>query len=54
LRWFGVLVPPALRFAQSNFITAVEDTVPQLANVARVLRNQEIEIGRVRKQIKRL
>jgi hypothetical protein len=54
LRWFGILVPPALRTAQSNFITAVEGTVPQLANVTRVLRNQEIEIGRIRKQIKKL
>lgn len=54
LRWFGILVPPALRSAQSNFITAVEGSIPQLANVARELRNQEIEIGRVRKQIKKL
>jgi hypothetical protein len=53
LRWFGILVPPALRSAQSTFITAVEGPVPQLVTVARRLRNQEIEIGRVRKQIKK-
>ncbi|KAH4127785.1 hypothetical protein HBI25_003070 [Parastagonospora nodorum] len=54
LRWFGILVPPALRSAQSSFVAAVEGPVPQLMDVARELRNQEIEIGRVRKQIKKL
>jgi hypothetical protein len=54
LHWFGILVPPALRAAQSNFITAVEGSVPQLATVARDLRSQEIEIGRVKKQIKKM
>ena len=53
LRWFGILVPPALRSAQSTFSTAVDGPVPQLATVARRLRTQEIEIGRVRKQIKK-
>jgi hypothetical protein len=54
LRWFGILVPPALRSAQSSFVSVVEGPIPQLANVARELRSQEIEIGRVRKQIKKL
>lgn len=54
LRWFGILVPPALRSAQSSFTTAVGEFVPQLATIARDLRSQEIEIGRVRKQIKKL
>ncbi|CAO2657706.1 Nn.00g038320.m01.CDS01 [Neocucurbitaria sp. VM-36] len=54
LRWFGILVPPALRSAQSAFISAVEGSIPQLATIARDLRTQEIEIGRVRKQIKKL
>lgn len=54
LRWFGILVPPALRTAQSTFIAAVEGPIPQLATIARDLRAQEIEIGRVRKQVKRL
>jgi hypothetical protein len=53
LRWFGILVPPALRSAQSSFISTVEGSVPHLASVAKELRIQEIEIGRVRKQIKR-
>jgi hypothetical protein len=54
LRWFGILVPPALRTAQAAFVSGVEGTVPQLATVARDLRSQEIEIGRVKKQIKKM
>jgi len=54
LRWFGILVPPALRSAQQTFVSAVEESIPRLATIARDLRNQEIEIGRVRKQIKKL
>ncbi|KAG9187884.1 hypothetical protein G6011_05755 [Alternaria panax] len=54
LRWFGILVPPALRTAQSTFVSAVEGPVPQLATILRDLRTQEIEIGRVRKQIKKM
>ncbi|KAF2034458.1 hypothetical protein EK21DRAFT_56800 [Setomelanomma holmii] len=54
LRWFGILVPPALRSAQSSFITATEGPIPGLASIAREMRSQEIEIGRVRKQIKKL
>jgi hypothetical protein len=54
LRWFGILVPPALRTAQSTFVGAVEGPIPQLATITRELRTQEIEIGRVKKQIKKL
>ncbi|KAF2856530.1 hypothetical protein T440DRAFT_1897 [Plenodomus tracheiphilus IPT5] len=54
LRWFGILVPPALRTAQSTFITAVEGPIARLATVAMDMRSQEIEIGRMRKQIKKL
>ncbi|KAL1797037.1 hypothetical protein ACET3X_005577 [Alternaria dauci] len=54
LRWFGILVPPALRTAQSTFISAVEGPIPQLATILKDLRTQEIEIGRIRKQIKKI
>lgn len=54
LRWFGILVPSALRAAQSDFTGAVEGPVARLASVARDLRSQEMEIGRMRKQIKKL
>ncbi|CAN9182616.1 unnamed protein product [Alternaria alternata] len=54
LRWFGILVPPALRTAQSTFVGAVEGPIPQLVTILRDLRTQEIEIGRIRKQIKKI
>jgi hypothetical protein len=54
LRWFGILVPPALRSAQSSFIAVVEGPIPRLAGLGRDLRNQEIEIGRVKKQMKKM
>ncbi|KAL1893851.1 hypothetical protein Cpir12675_003919 [Ceratocystis pirilliformis] len=50
LRWFGLLVPPALRAAQSQAITTVDSIIPQLINVRCDLRQLEIEIGRARKQ----
>ncbi|KAF1947228.1 hypothetical protein EJ02DRAFT_430056 [Clathrospora elynae] len=54
LRWFGILVPPALRTAQATFVGAVEGPIPQLATIARDLRMQEIEVRRVRRAIKKL
>lgn len=54
LRWFGILVPPALRAAQTTFVGAVEGPIPRLATIAREMRIQEIEIGRVKKQIKKM
>ncbi|KAE8831614.1 hypothetical protein HRS9139_05856 [Pyrenophora teres f. teres] len=54
LKWFGILVPPALRTAQSTFVSIVEGPIPQLATIAKDLRTQEIEIGRVRKQLKKM
>jgi hypothetical protein len=54
IRWFGILVPPTLRSAQASFVSAVEGPLPQLANLARDLRQQEIDIGRLRKQLKKL
>jgi hypothetical protein len=54
LRWFGILVPPALRTAQTTFVETVEGPIPQLATIARDMKTQEIEIGRVKKQIKKL
>jgi hypothetical protein len=54
IRMFGILVPQALRDAQASFVAAVDGPVPRLAMAARDLRTQEIEIGRVRKQIKKL
>jgi hypothetical protein len=54
LRWFGILVPPALRSAQSSFVSAAEDSVPSLATVMAEMRNVEGEVGRVRSKIESL
>ncbi|KAF2205949.1 hypothetical protein GQ43DRAFT_467654 [Delitschia confertaspora ATCC 74209] len=54
LRWFGILVPPTLRAAQISFISVVEGSIPQLASLTKDLRRLEIDIGRLRKQIKKL
>jgi hypothetical protein len=54
LRWFGILVPPALKAAQATFTSAIERPVPQLASLVKDLRIQEIDIARLRKQIKKL
>jgi hypothetical protein len=54
IRWFGILVPPALRAAQASFVSGVEGSIPQLATLAAQLRRQGVDIGRLRKQIKKL
>ena len=51
IRWFGILVPPALRSAQSTFTDAVQNLIPSLAAVVAEMRNFEIEIARLRKKI---
>lgn len=54
IRWFGILVPGALRSAQASFVCAVEGPIPRLSTLAADLRKQEVEIARLRKQIRRL
>ncbi|KAF2757473.1 hypothetical protein EJ05DRAFT_501008 [Pseudovirgaria hyperparasitica] len=54
IRWFGVLVPQALRTSQSHFVQAVDDPIPKLCNILREMRILESEIGRTRKQAKKL
>lgn len=53
LKWFGVLVPPALRVSQNSFRNAVTETVPSLANISNEMRALEVDIRRVRKKIRR-
>jgi hypothetical protein len=49
IRMFGILVPPALRSAQSSFREAIDSPVTRLAAVTGQLRALERDIGRARK-----
>ncbi|KAK5006360.1 hypothetical protein LTR16_006148 [Cryomyces antarcticus] len=53
LNWYGILVPPALRAAQADFISTVERPVPELVNTAQQMSTVEVEIKRVRKELKK-
>ncbi|KAM3521348.1 hypothetical protein NHJ13051_006288 [Beauveria bassiana] len=50
IRWFGVLVPQALRDAQSHARRAVQDVIPRLASVQVEMAHVEIEVRRARKR----
>ncbi|KAF2674397.1 hypothetical protein BT63DRAFT_449389 [Microthyrium microscopicum] len=54
IRWFGMIVPNALKDTQAQFVTAVGESVPQILNISTQMRQLEIDIGRSRKAIKRL
>ena len=54
LRWFGILVPSALRSAQANFISAVEGPIPLIVNLTKELHGLEHEISRLKKSAKKL
>lgn len=55
IRWFGILVPQALRSAQVSFHSAVgeADGVARAVNAARNMRDVEVEIRKLRKMIKK-
>ena len=54
LRWFGILVPAALRSAQGNFISAIEGPIPHVINLTKELHGLEHEISRLKKSAKKL
>lgn len=53
LNWFGILVPQALRAAQSNFQGAVTRNVPELASITKEMKEVEIEVRRTRKKLRK-
>lgn len=53
MRWFGILVPQELRAAQSSFSSAVDETIADAVNAAKRLREFEVEIRKVRKEIRK-
>ena len=54
LKWFGVLVPPALRASQRSFKSAVVDVVPVLASLSNQMGEIEIEVRRARKRLRKM
>jgi hypothetical protein len=53
LKWFGILVPQALRSSQASFCAAVDEAVADAANAAKGTRSTEAEIRKLRKEIRR-
>lgn len=49
LRWFGVLVPPALRAAQGSFTSAIEGPVPALVSVIAEMHEVEVKVDKLRR-----
>lgn len=55
LHWFGILVPQALRSAQGNFSTAVQEVLPRLVETQLQMSGieQEVRLIRERQQTSR-
>ncbi|KAK3049006.1 hypothetical protein LTR09_009660 [Extremus antarcticus] len=53
LRWFGILIPQQLRSAQASFRTATDEAVIDAVNASRSMRECEVDIRKLRKEIKR-
>lgn len=53
LHWYGILVPPSLRASQKSFSSAIHDPVINAANSAQALRRVDMDIRKLRKDIKK-
>ena len=53
LKWFGILVPQALRSSQASFCVAVDEAVADAANAAKSMRSTEAEIRKLRKELRK-
>lgn len=51
LKWYGILVPPALRTCQSQFTSAASSSIPSLVSTVSILRGLEDEIWSLRKEL---
>lgn len=51
ITWYGVLVPPSLRRAQTSFTEAVEVSIPELASTVAEMQSVEAQVAQLRKQI---
>ena len=50
---YGILLPPQLKQSQASFISAIEGPVGEAASTAHGLRKIEVEIRKLRKEIKK-
>ena len=48
LNWYGILVPQPLRQAQASFVSAVENSIPQLLNTSVLMDDLETQIASLR------
>lgn len=53
IHWYGILVPPSLRSSQKSFKSAIQNPVIEAANSAQALRHINMEIRKLRKDIKK-
>jgi hypothetical protein len=53
LHWYGILVPPSLRSSQKSFISAIHNPVIDAANSAQALHRIDMDIRKLRKEIKK-
>jgi len=53
LHWYGILVPPSLRASQKSFNSAIHGPVINAANLAQALRRVDMDIRKLRKDIKK-
>ncbi|KAG9596226.1 hypothetical protein KCU77_g5189, partial [Aureobasidium melanogenum] len=53
IHWYGILVPPSLRSSQNSFKSAIQDPIVEAANSAQALRYVNMEIRKLRKDIKK-
>ncbi|KIW67214.1 hypothetical protein PV04_06481 [Phialophora macrospora] len=51
IRWYGILIPPALRTCQNHFTSAVSSVIPELLNTILSLRHVEEEIWIIRRDL---
>ena len=51
LKWYGILIPPALRTCQGHFTSAISSSIPELLNTMSAMKHVEDEIWIVRREL---
>ena len=50
-RWYGILIPPALRTCQGHFTSAISSSIPDLLNTTAAMCQMEQEIWSIRQEL---